>query len=60
MDFFRNYDSRQFKVHTAEDVDKIVLYVDEVFSVLKNGIEKNEIEQLLKAPVRQTGFRRLA
>lgn len=45
--------------HTSEDVEKIMLAIDEVFSLLKHGIEKNEIDQLLKAPVRQTGFRRL-
>ncbi len=45
--------------HTSENVEKIMLAVDEVFSLLKHGIGKNKINQLLKAPVRQTGFRRL-
>ena len=46
--------------HTSEDIDKILTATDEVFAILKQGIEKNSIKRLLKAPVRQTSFKRLA
>ena len=45
--------------HTDEDIDKILSAADEVFGLLKKGISENRIEQLLKAPMRQSGFRRL-
>ncbi|MEN8193645.1 MAG: aspartate aminotransferase family protein [Bacteroidota bacterium] len=45
--------------HTDEDVEKIKTASNEVFEILKQGIEKNNIDNLLKAPERQTGFRRL-
>ena len=45
--------------HTSEDVEKIVSATDEVFAFLKQGIEKNKIDQLLKCPERQTGCKRL-
>ena len=44
---------------TLADVEKILSAPDEVFAFLKQGIEANRIEQLLKAPERQAGFRRL-
>jgi glutamate-1-semialdehyde 2,1-aminomutase len=46
--------------HTFEDVEKILSAADEVFALLSHGIEKKRIDQLLKCPERQTGFRRLA
>jgi glutamate-1-semialdehyde aminotransferase len=46
--------------HTSEDLEKILSTADEVFTLLKKGIEENRIEQLLKCSERQTGFIRLA
>jgi glutamate-1-semialdehyde 2,1-aminomutase len=46
--------------HTSEDLEKILSAADEVFALLKKGIEKKSTDQLLKCPERQTGFRRLA
>ncbi len=46
--------------HTAEDVEQILSAAAETFEILKRGIEENHVERLLKAPERQTGFRRLA
>jgi glutamate-1-semialdehyde aminotransferase len=45
--------------HTSEDIDKIISTTDEVFALLKKGIQENRIEQLLKCKERQTGFGRL-
>lgn len=45
--------------HTSDDVQKILSAADEAFALLKQGIEKNRIDQLLKAPERRAGFRRL-
>lgn len=45
--------------HTEEDIAKILSATYEVFTFLKHGIEKNGIDQLLKCPERQTGFKRL-
>ncbi len=46
--------------HKPKDIEKILLAADQVFAVIKQGIQENKIDQLLKCPVRQTGFRRLA
>ncbi len=46
--------------HTPEDLEKILSVADQVFALLKKGLEESRIEQLLKCPERQTGFRRLA
>ena len=46
--------------HTPDDVEKILTAADEVFALLKDGIENNSIDKLLKCPERQTGFKRLA
>jgi hypothetical protein len=45
--------------HTTEDIAKILSAVDEVFLLLKQGIEENRIDYLLISPERQTGFNRL-
>jgi glutamate-1-semialdehyde aminotransferase len=45
--------------HTSEDLEKIMSAADQVFALLKKGIEENRIEQYLKCSERQTGFRRL-
>lgn len=46
--------------HTSEDIKRIKMAFDEVFELIKKGIDENKIDQLLKCPVRQTGFKRLA
>ena len=46
--------------HSFEDIEKILSAADEVLFLIKQGIEKNQLDQLLKSPVRQTGFKRLA
>ena len=46
--------------HSVEDIEKISAAVDEVFELIKQGVKHNNIDQLLKCPVRQTGFKRLA
>jgi len=33
---------------------------DEVFELIKKGVDENKIDQLLKCQVRETGFKRLA
>ncbi len=45
--------------HTDEDVEKILAAADEAFALIKQGVEGNNIEKLLKAPERRAGFRRL-
>ncbi len=45
--------------HTSEDVEKILSAADEVSSLLKQGIERNSIKQLMKCPGSQPGLRRL-
>ena len=45
--------------HTSEDIQKIKTAFDEVFELIKEGVDENKLEDLLKCPVRQTGFKRL-
>jgi len=45
--------------HTQQDIDKILAAADDTFAIIAKGIEQNNIGQLLKCPVRQTGFKRL-
>ncbi len=45
--------------HTEEDVEKIKTAISEVFTIITDGINNNKIDELLKSPVRKTGFRRL-
>ena len=45
--------------HTSEDIEKIKLAVDSAFELIIDGINRDKIDELLKAPVRQTGFKRL-
>ena len=44
---------------TTEDIEKIISVFDEVFALMKRGINNNQVDELLKYPVRQTGFKRL-
>jgi glutamate-1-semialdehyde aminotransferase len=44
--------------HSAEDIAEILLAVDEVFRLLKHGIEEDRVDYLLKSPEKQTGFNR--
>ena len=45
--------------HTEEHVEKYLENVDEIFGMIKNAIEENEVYDLLKGPVAHTGFNRL-
>jgi glutamate-1-semialdehyde aminotransferase len=45
--------------HTPKHVRKYLGAVDEVFNIVKEGIDKNKIPKLLKGPTRQIGFKRL-
>ena len=45
--------------HSFEDIEKILSAADEVLFLIKQGIEQNQIDQLLIAPIRQSSFRRL-
>ena len=45
--------------HTEEHVEKYLENVDEIFGMIKNAIEENEVYELLKGPVAHTGFKRL-
>lgn len=46
--------------HSNDDIEKILVATDEVFELIIQGVKYNKIDQLLKCPVRQTGFKRLA
>lgn len=45
--------------HTDRDVDMILSAADQTFAILKKATDSNMVEQLLKCPVRQVGFKRL-
>lgn len=45
--------------HGADDIDRILAAADETFSVIKSGLGANSLNNLLKCPERQVGFRRL-
>lgn len=45
--------------HTEEIVDEYMKNVDEVCSIMKKGLQKDDIGKLLKGPVKSTGFKRL-
>lgn len=45
--------------HTEEIVDKYMEDVDDVFGIMKKGLEEDNIKQLLKGPVASKGFKRL-
>ncbi len=40
-------------------INKYLKAIDEVFAVLRKGIEENKIEKLLEGPIAQSGFTRL-
>jgi glutamate-1-semialdehyde aminotransferase len=46
--------------HQESDVERYATAVDEAFSVIKNALEKDEVEKLLKGPVAHAGFYRLS
>jgi len=46
--------------HQPEHVESYLRAVEEAFAVLADAIEKKEVERLLKGPVAQAGFYRLA
>ncbi|MCM8788786.1 MAG: aminotransferase class III-fold pyridoxal phosphate-dependent enzyme [Candidatus Omnitrophica bacterium] len=45
--------------HKEKDVDNYLSTVTEVFRIIKRGIEKSKIKEMLKGPVADQGFRRL-
>jgi len=45
--------------HTEAHVKKYLNNLDEVFGIIKKGIEQNNIKNLLEGPVAHEGFRRL-
>ncbi len=45
--------------HTKEIIEMYLVNVDDVFGILKQGIENNNINDLLKGPVAHSGFQRL-
>ncbi|OHB56408.1 MAG: hypothetical protein A2Y07_05480 [Planctomycetes bacterium GWF2_50_10] len=45
--------------HTDRDVDMILAGSDETFAVIKKALDANDIDTMLKCPVRQVGFKRL-
>jgi len=45
--------------HNEEHVEKYLESVDEVFGIIKEAIEKNNVYDLLKGPVAHEGFKRL-
>ena len=45
--------------HTEDVVEKYMENVDEVFRIIKKGLEENKIKELLKCPVAYEGFKRL-
>ncbi len=46
--------------HTEEHVSRYLECVDEVFRLIKKAIDRGELRKMLKGPVAQTGFKRLA
>lgn len=45
--------------HTDKDVDSVLAAADETFSIIKKALDANDVDTMLKCPVRQVGFRRL-
>ena len=48
-----------FYTFTEQDVEAIIAAADETFELIARGLQQNNIDELLKAPVRQTLFRRM-
>lgn len=47
------------QMHNEDNVSAFIENVDEVFRVIRNAIEHNNVGNLLKGPVAHTGFKRL-
>ncbi len=45
--------------HEQENVDEYKVACDDVFSEIKDAIEKDELDKVLLGPVAQSGFKRL-
>ena len=45
--------------HTDTDVDHILAAADETFEILRKALDANNVDAMLKCPVRQVGFKRL-
>jgi hypothetical protein len=46
--------------HQESDVTRYATVVDEAFSVIKNALDKDEVEKLVKGPIAHAGFYRLS
>jgi hypothetical protein len=46
-------------MHTDKDMEQVLAAGDEVFAIIRKGLDSNSIAALLKCPERQIGFRRL-
>lgn len=45
--------------HTDKDIDKILAAADDTFSTMKKAFDTNNVDEMLKCPIRQVGFKRL-
>ena len=45
--------------HNEDNVGRFMESVDEVFGIVRNTIDQNNVEDLLKGPIAHTGFKRL-
>lgn len=45
--------------YTDEILDKFLVDTDEVFALIKDALENNKVEAMLRGPVKQSGFARL-
>ena len=45
--------------HNEDNVEKFMESVDEVFGIVRNAIDQNSVEDLLKGPIAHAGFKRL-
>ncbi|HBG26089.1 MAG: hypothetical protein A2Y10_00415 [Planctomycetes bacterium GWF2_41_51] len=45
--------------HTDKDIDIVLAAADETFEIIKKAIDGNNVDIMLKCPVRQVGFKRL-
>jgi glutamate-1-semialdehyde 2,1-aminomutase len=45
--------------HTAKDVEAYLSDVEEVFGIIRNGVDTGTIPSLLKSPIAHVGFKRL-
>ena len=44
---------------SLKDIDCILAAADETFAIIKKALDVDDVDTMLKCPVRQVGFRRL-